>query len=59
MVLGWLELARQTGPFFSGADEAVPIPVSDNTVYRGWGLATRFGALISDQPTTSNRGAAW
>ena len=31
MVLVWLELARQTGPFFSGADEAVPIPVSDNT----------------------------
>jgi hypothetical protein len=34
MVLVWLELARQTGPFFSGADAAVPIPVSDNRVYQ-------------------------
>ncbi len=41
MVLVWLELARQTGPFFSGADEAIPIPVSDNAVSRD--LAARDG----------------
>jgi hypothetical protein len=51
MVLVWLELARQTGPFFFGADEAVPIQVSDNTCrfIGGRGLPT-------SQP---HRGAAW
>jgi len=42
MVLVWLELARQTGAFFFGADEAVPIQVSDNTGYRGLGISHSF-----------------